>query len=437
MTALSPFQRDFRIKVRVTRKGDIRTWNNARGSGKLFSVDLLDMHGGEIQATMFNDVADKFFATFEEGKVYIICKGRVKVANKKFTHIENDYSIDLGNESEVEFVGDDSAIQTIRFDFKPLSDIANLDDKAYVDACGVCDQVMELQEFESKRTGKQLKKRNIRIVDQSGAAIECTSWGDEAASIDPNIQGQVICVKAGRVSDFNGKSLSINKIMVNPEGIPEVKVLAQWWASEGSSQTFNSMTTSGGSTGGKNEPPISLAEIETKGFGQSDSPDYFNVMLTIKSIPASFEKLPWYKAVPDESISAFKVVESSDGAGWFCEKNGKNYDSYRCRFIMRLVSMDHTKDQWFNCYDDVAKKILGMEAGQVEEFFKNQDEASFKAVFSSAIGKQFNARCRAKQDTYNDEARTRCDIVGIESVNYVEDSKRMLGNIHNLMQTVC
>jgi hypothetical protein len=30
------------IKARVTSKGDIRTWNNARGEGKLFSVDFLD-----------------------------------------------------------------------------------------------------------------------------------------------------------------------------------------------------------------------------------------------------------------------------------------------------------------------------------------------------------------------------------------------------------
>ena len=30
------------IKARVTSKGDIRTWKNARGEGKLFSCDLLD-----------------------------------------------------------------------------------------------------------------------------------------------------------------------------------------------------------------------------------------------------------------------------------------------------------------------------------------------------------------------------------------------------------
>jgi len=30
------------IKARVTNKSEIRHWNNARGEGKLFSVDLID-----------------------------------------------------------------------------------------------------------------------------------------------------------------------------------------------------------------------------------------------------------------------------------------------------------------------------------------------------------------------------------------------------------
>jgi len=33
---------EWKIKARVTKKGDMRTWNNARGSGKLFNIELLD-----------------------------------------------------------------------------------------------------------------------------------------------------------------------------------------------------------------------------------------------------------------------------------------------------------------------------------------------------------------------------------------------------------
>ena len=48
------------IKVRVTNKSNIRTWSNARGEGRLFSVDLIDQTG-EIKASGFNDQCDKFY----------------------------------------------------------------------------------------------------------------------------------------------------------------------------------------------------------------------------------------------------------------------------------------------------------------------------------------------------------------------------------------
>lgn len=48
------------IKARVMSKSDIRTWNNARGEGKLFSMDLCD-DSGEIRATAFKNECDKFY----------------------------------------------------------------------------------------------------------------------------------------------------------------------------------------------------------------------------------------------------------------------------------------------------------------------------------------------------------------------------------------
>lgn len=69
--------------MRVTAKQPIRTWSNHRGDGRCFSVDLLDEHGGEIRASMFNDACDKFYSVFEMGKVYLVSKGRLKVAKNK------------------------------------------------------------------------------------------------------------------------------------------------------------------------------------------------------------------------------------------------------------------------------------------------------------------------------------------------------------------
>jgi replication factor A1 len=52
------------IKARVTAKSPVRTWANARGEGKLFSLDLID-ESGEIRATAFKEQCDKFYDMIE------------------------------------------------------------------------------------------------------------------------------------------------------------------------------------------------------------------------------------------------------------------------------------------------------------------------------------------------------------------------------------
>lgn len=57
---LTPYQNKWVIKARVISKTAIRKWSNAKGEGKLFSMDLMD-ESGEIRATCFNDAVDKYY----------------------------------------------------------------------------------------------------------------------------------------------------------------------------------------------------------------------------------------------------------------------------------------------------------------------------------------------------------------------------------------
>lgn len=63
---------------------------------------LLSIQGGEIRATAFNEVADKFFNVFEHGHVYYISGGKLTPARKQYSHLKNDYEIRLGHETNVQ-----------------------------------------------------------------------------------------------------------------------------------------------------------------------------------------------------------------------------------------------------------------------------------------------------------------------------------------------
>ena len=59
---------------------------------------------------MFNEIADKWFDKIKENKIYIFANGQIKIANKKFTSIKNDFNITFANETEIEECGEDHAI---------------------------------------------------------------------------------------------------------------------------------------------------------------------------------------------------------------------------------------------------------------------------------------------------------------------------------------
>ena len=53
----------------MTKKSEMKTWNNSKGSGKLFSIDLVDSSKTEIRCAFFKEAAEKFFGSIEEGHV--------------------------------------------------------------------------------------------------------------------------------------------------------------------------------------------------------------------------------------------------------------------------------------------------------------------------------------------------------------------------------
>lgn len=64
ISGLSPYQNKWVIKARVTAKGPMRSWSNAKGEGKLFSMDLMD-ESGQIRVTAFRDQAEKYYDMIE------------------------------------------------------------------------------------------------------------------------------------------------------------------------------------------------------------------------------------------------------------------------------------------------------------------------------------------------------------------------------------
>ena len=162
----------------MTAKTHLKHYNNARGPGKLFTFDLLDAHGGEIRAKCFKEVVDQFYDLIEVDKVYLICRGGLKPAQKQYNPLNNHYEICLNATTSVELCsGDDSSIPSLQFNFRQISGIANMDKGAMVDLLGVVTSVSPSFTV-MRKNGVETQKRVLQLKDMSGCSVETTFWGN-------------------------------------------------------------------------------------------------------------------------------------------------------------------------------------------------------------------------------------------------------------------
>ncbi|KAH1021801.1 hypothetical protein HUJ04_011286 [Dendroctonus ponderosae] len=524
------------IKARVINKGEIRKWENAKGSGQLFNFDLAD-ESGEIRCTAFRDLVDKYYDMIQVDKVYYISGCQLKPANKQFNSLKNEYEMAMSNETVIEECLDDdlSKVQT-QYDFveinvlgvakstgelekfqarsgrelqkkeiqlvdrsnssvtltlwgaqaenfdgsgnpvialkgarisefgggKTLSTIsgtllkinpeitecyqlkgwfesdgmnANANDisargglgvsftppwmsfkQVYV--LGVAKSTGELEKFQA-RSGRELQKKEIQLVDRSNSSVTLTLWGAQAENFDGS-GNPVIALKGARISEFGGgktlSTISGTLLKINPE-ITECYQLKGWFESDGMNANANDISARGGLGVSFTPPWMSFKQVVDQQLGSSlDKGDYYQVKGTILLLR---RENCLYKACPKDGCNK-KVVDNDNGT-YTCEKCGKSYENFRFRLLCNWISM----------FNDECEKVLGLSSQAAGELMEANNDA-FTDVIEQAQFQEFILKCRVKMETYNDEHCLKTVAVRVEPVNYAQYNANLIQSIKKL-----
>ncbi|XP_076832504.1 replication protein A 70 kDa DNA-binding subunit [Brachyhypopomus gauderio] len=419
IASLNPYQSKWTIRARVTNKSAIRNWNNSRGEGKLFSMEIVD-ESGEIRVTGFNQEVDKFYSLIEQGKVYYISKGTLKIANKQYTSLKNDYEMTLNGESTIIPCDDSHDVPMVQCDFISIANLEARDKDAIVDVIGVCKSVEDVTRITTKNS-REVSKRNIQLMDMSGKVIQVTMWGTEAETFDGSGQ-PILAIKGAKLSDFGGRSLSTlfsSTVMVNPD-IPEAYKLRGWYDKEGHSLEAQSMTEMRGGGAGGPTNWKTLADVKNEHLGHGDKADYFTCIGTIVYMR---KENCLYQACPSKDCNK-KVVDQHNGM-FRCEKCDKEFPDFKYRLMLSANIADFGDNQWVTCFQDSAEAILGQKSDYIGQL-KDSNEAAFDEVFQHANFNTFVFRNRVKLETYNDESRIKVTVMEAKPVDHKEYSKRLI-----------
>lgn len=426
INTLTPYQNKWTIKARVTNKTPLRTYSNSKGEGKVFSVNLLD-ETGEIKATGFNDSADKYYDLLEVNKVYYISRANLKTANARFSTVKNDYEITFNNDTTIipcEEVS--SSIPMLQYDFVPIAQIEQVEKDSNIDVIGVCKSCADLQTFVARTTNKEMTKRDIKLVDRSNKEVNLTLWGKEAESFDGTLF-PVVAVKGARVSEFNGRSLSVtmsSSMQVNPD-IKEAHVLKGWFEREGCNMDVESISGKSGASnmGGQWK---TFAQAVSEQLGMGDKPDYFINKATIVMLR---KENCMYMACPGDECNK-KVIDMNNGI-YRCEKCNREYSEFKWRLLLSASVADFTENQWVTCFQEAAEAILGVSAQELGSF-KENDEDRYNEILTEANFKSYIFKLRTKMETYNEESRLKTTVVSVTPLDHVSYVKKILLDIKQM-----
>uniref|UniRef100_A0A1J3D750 Replication protein A subunit n=1 Tax=Noccaea caerulescens TaxID=107243 RepID=A0A1J3D750_NOCCA len=438
LVSLNPYQGNWTIKVRVTNKGLMRNYRNAKGQGCVFNVELTDEEGTQIQATMFNDAARKFFDMFQLGKVYYISRGSLKLANKQFKTVQNDYEMTLNENSEVEEASSEEMfIPETKFNFVPIEELGlYVNQKELIDLIGVVQSVSPTMSIRRRTDNEMIPKRDITLADESNKTVVVSLWNDLATGIGQELldmadMSPVIAIKSLKVGDFQGVSLSTisrSNVMINPES-PEAKKLKSWYDSEGkvtSMSSIGSMMSPSAKNGSRSmyTDRVSLSHITSNPSLGEDKPVFFSTRGYISFIKP--DQTMWYQAC---KTCNKKVTEAMD-SGYWCEGCQKKDEECSLRYIMVVKVSDSTGETWLSSFNDEAEKIIGCSADELNKLRSEGGEVNeFQTKLKEATWSSHVFRVSVTQNEYNGEKRQRVTVKGVAPVDFAAETRLLLEDI--------
>ncbi|GLT25193.1 hypothetical protein SLA2020_003380 [Shorea laevis] len=440
LVSLNPYQGNWTIKVRVTSKGNMRTYRNARGEGCVFNVELTDEDGTQIQATMFNEAARKFYDKFQLGKVYYISRGTLKVANMQFKTVKNDYEMTLNENSEVEeAANEETFIPETKFNFVPIDQLGPyVNGKELVDIIGVVQNVSDKVLLRRKMDNETVPKRDMTIADETKRTVVVSLWNDLATGLGQELldladKSPIVAIKSLKVGDFQGVSLSTigrSTMQVNPD-IPEAKRLRTWYESEGKGITMaliSSGLSPSSKTGARSmySDRVALSNITGNPSLGEDKPSFFSIRAYVSLIRN--DQAMWYRACK----TCNKKVTEAVGSGYWCEGCQKNDDGCNLRYILVLKVSDSSGDAWVSAFNEEAEQIIGSPADELDKLKSEEGTMNHQEKLKEATWIPHLFRVSVTQNEYNNEKRQRITVRAVAPIDFAAESKTMLEEIKKL-----
>ncbi|XP_024523802.1 replication factor A protein 1, partial [Selaginella moellendorffii] len=197
-------------------------------------------------------------------------------------------------------------------------------------------------------------------------------------------------MKGGRISDYNGKSISVtggSTLLVDPE-LEDVSWLHEWMVASYDTTNFVHVTNSSSKAviyGTK-----TVSEMLSINLKVSEFSAIFRVIVSVKEIQTGDFYYPACMKVVNGRQCSKKVTQVSESM-WQCNSCDSDSGDIQLKYALHLCILDSTGHIWAVAFDDAANEIVGMPACKLAAL-QDDDYTSFSAIMDSIRSKMYNLK---------------------------------------------
>eukprot|EP00253_Pinus_taeda_P010656 PITA_10656 len=433
-TALNPARKYWSIQGRAYAKTSLNTYNNVRGSGKVFGFDLINRDKEEIHLSAFAELVESLYSLIQVEQLYIASNGTIKEANPNYNHLKKKWEIYLFAASTINPCPiDDPTFPYQSFHFKTIVEIKSASPNTNVDVIDVVTSTSPASTIRRKE-GSETLRRTLILKDKSGFSIDVTLWGDHCDSIRQNLaefysldNPPILAIKGGRVSEFNGTTIgtiSTSTLIINPQ-VEETHQLHAWFRETGYSSSSPSLSRNYGVASKRALPRKTFHEIA--GMQTSDKAIWVSVRATITALHMDDF---YFLACPldfNGKQCMKKVVDHSNNL-WHCSKCNGDFPDCDYRYKLKIELHDHTGHlQNVTAFNDAGNELMGITAKDL--FLLSIEPTNLQEICGRISGHRFLLTLSIKADYFNGVQRLQPILINSEEIQYASACKEVLNDI--------
>jgi replication factor A1 len=319
-----------------------------------------------------------------------------------------------------------------------------------VSVLGVVSKVGVLGSVVLKATGQEKMRRGVTLVDESQTSVELTLWGDTAESVDEvGAVNRVLLCRGVRVGDYGGRTLStVGSSVLEWDPVLESAIRLKQMYMQGSVKEMNALTSGGGGGGGGDVTVVNIKTMnavddDTLVLAQGGKANYHVMHGILSAVPVRQVKEGhcnlYYRActkLVGDRICGKKVgLKEGHEDVWMCA-DAHEENRLQCKYIVGAKFADATSEQFVRLFDDEAKKLIGMDADELDKWSFPEQERKLQVIIEALIFKPCVLKVRNKKEMYQDEERVNAVVLDLKILDAKDDAKWMLSFVNKFVGQV-